>query len=104
MSSYKDEKDNLKKDGGDMEADILVTDAIPTNDGGPPIPPGHSRFYCSKCQTVRFGFGTLTLPSASLEVDCFGGVEVRSIFIVVRCMSVFGVCVWWFRLLVSVYK
>ena len=70
MSSY-NEKDDLKKGGGDMEADILVTDAIPTNDGGgPPIPPGHSRFYCSKCQTVRFGFGLVT------------GVGIRSIILV----------------------
>ena len=36
------------------EEEILVTDAQPAKmeDNGPPIPPGHHRFYCEKCHTV----------------------------------------------------
>ena len=29
----------------------IVAEAVPTG-GEPPIPAGHARFYCSKCQTV----------------------------------------------------
>ena len=51
MASYDDDK---KKEA---EPDILISDAIPA-DGpppqpdGPPVPPGHNRFYCEKCRTV----------------------------------------------------
>ena len=65
MSSYKDDKK-------DVEAEILVTDAVPANDfqqQGPPIPPGHARFYCEKCQTVRSSvlfrsFSTMVIRAA----------------------------------------
>ena len=31
-----------------------IAEAVPSGKGNePPIPPGHSRFYCSKCRTVR---------------------------------------------------
>ena len=33
----------------------IVAEAVPAPGGGnneAPIPPGHSRFYCSKCHTV----------------------------------------------------
>ena len=66
MSSYKDDKK-------DVEAEILVTDAVPANDfqqQGPPIPPGHARFYCEKCQTVRTSvlfrsFSTMIIQAAT---------------------------------------
>ena len=36
----------------------IVAEAIPEPAAGsgnePPIPTGHSRFYCSKCRTVRW--------------------------------------------------
>lgn len=40
------------------EPEISVTNAVPVNDApsnnnAAPIPPGHSRFYCSKCHAVR---------------------------------------------------
>ena len=32
----------------------VIAEAVPTGQGNePPIPAGHSRFYCSKCHTVR---------------------------------------------------
>jgi hypothetical protein len=49
-NNKEDPMDNNKK--GD-EAEIYVTDAVPTNDEGPPVPAGHARFYCSSCHTVR---------------------------------------------------
>ena len=43
-------KDDIKKtEEYDPE---LVVDATPAVDNGPPIPPGHSRFYCEKCRAV----------------------------------------------------
>lgn len=38
------------------EPEFAFVDAVPaepTAGAGPPIPPGHSRFYCEKCRTVR---------------------------------------------------
>ena len=29
--------------------------------GDPTIPPGHSRFYCEKCRTVRYPYQSLLL-------------------------------------------
>jgi hypothetical protein len=62
--------DSVPQKNGD-EAEIAVTatpvGAAPTTagatttDGGPPIPAGHSRFYCSKCHTVRFRFRFRTI-------------------------------------------
>jgi len=41
-----------KKDGYDAEPEIVVADAEPIKTSNEaPIPPGHSRFYCSKCHT-----------------------------------------------------
>ena len=31
---------------------VPISNAGPNN-SGPPIPPGHSRFYCHKCHAVR---------------------------------------------------
>lgn len=48
--------DEKKKYDGSAEEEILVTDAVPTTPmqaAGPPVPPGHARFYCEKCRTVR---------------------------------------------------
>ena len=49
MGTYDDKKE--------AEPDILIADAIPADGppaqpNGPPIPPGHNRFYCEKCRTV----------------------------------------------------
>jgi len=39
-----------KKDGeNDLE---LIVDATPAVDDGPPIPPGHQRFFCEKCRAL----------------------------------------------------
>ena len=47
------QKEDYGKQGAPMEADIAV-DAVPVKeDTGPPIPPGHQRFYCEKCRAVR---------------------------------------------------
>lgn len=49
MSSPPGKDDDLKKDPE------ITVEAIPqgaAQDGGPPVPPGHSRFYCEKCRTV----------------------------------------------------
>ena len=43
-------KDDEKKPG--EEAEITITDAVPAEQEGPPVPPGHARFYCEKCRTV----------------------------------------------------
>lgn len=45
------------KDEKFSEPDIAVTGVEPftthqAGQGGPPIPVGHSRFYCEKCHTV----------------------------------------------------
>ena len=48
MESYN--KDDYKKDY-DPE---LVVDATPAVEDGPPIPPGHSRFYCETCRVVSY--------------------------------------------------
>jgi len=31
---------------------VAVGEGGKTGGGGPPIPPGHSRYYCSKCHAV----------------------------------------------------
>jgi len=50
--------DDKKKDMYGEEPEIVVTDAqeIKAEDNGPPIPPGHSRFYCCQCRTVSPSF------------------------------------------------
>ena len=36
------------------EEQEIAVDAVPAaEDNGPPIPPGHQRFYCEKCRAVR---------------------------------------------------
>jgi LSD1 subclass zinc finger protein len=45
----KNEKEDYGKVGGD-ETEIAVA-AVPDDTGGPPIPPGHRRFYCEKCRS-----------------------------------------------------
>jgi hypothetical protein len=44
-----------KKEG--YEEDVVVT-AVPASPQGnePPIPAGHSRFYCNKCHTVSLSY------------------------------------------------
>ena len=48
--------DDYKKDPM-KEEEITITDAVPAGPApvqdGPPVPPGHARFYCEKCRTVR---------------------------------------------------
>jgi hypothetical protein len=46
--------DDIKKydDKKDYDPELVV-DATPAVDNGPPIPPGHRRFYCEKCRAVR---------------------------------------------------
>ena len=34
------------------DPDIAIAEAVPAASNEPPIPAGHSRFYCSKCRTV----------------------------------------------------
>ena len=38
------------------EPEITITNAVPAGaapvQDGPPVPPGHARFYCEKCRTV----------------------------------------------------
>jgi hypothetical protein len=47
------QKEDYGKQGAPAEAEIAV-DAVPVKeDTGPPIPPGHQRFYCEKCRAVR---------------------------------------------------
>ena len=40
------------KKNGEYDPELVV-DAMPAPDNGPPIPPGHRRFYCEKCRAVR---------------------------------------------------
>mmetsp|Transcript_27781 Transcript_27781/g.45949 ORF Transcript_27781/g.45949 Transcript_27781/m.45949 type:complete len:80 (+) Transcript_27781:223-462(+) len=43
--------DNKKEDYGKGNEEEIAVDAVPaTDDSGPPIPPGHQRFYCEKCR------------------------------------------------------
>ena len=46
--------DDEKKKYDEPEIAVAVASAEPikTEATGPPIPPGHSRFYCSQCHTV----------------------------------------------------
>jgi len=42
-------KDDPKKE----EPDIVIDNAVPASGpAGPPVLPGHHRFYCEKCRTV----------------------------------------------------
>ena len=50
-------KDDYKKEY-DPE---LVVDATPAVDNGPPIPPGHRRFFCETCRVVRKSLAKLFL-------------------------------------------
>eukprot|EP00537_Pseudo-nitzschia_pungens_P007036 CAMPEP_0172359094 /NCGR_PEP_ID=MMETSP1060-20121228/3335_1 /TAXON_ID=37318 /ORGANISM="Pseudo-nitzschia pungens, Strain cf. cingulata" /LENGTH=79 /DNA_ID=CAMNT_0013080593 /DNA_START=177 /DNA_END=416 /DNA_ORIENTATION=+ len=45
MTDFKDEKYKDEKYDPD-----LVVEATPAPDNGPPISPGHRRFYCEKCR------------------------------------------------------
>ena len=49
MSEY-----NKKDDKKEYDPELVV-DATPAADNGPPIPPGHRRFYCENCRAVRHG-------------------------------------------------
>ncbi|GKY92079.1 hypothetical protein MPSEU_000179300 [Mayamaea pseudoterrestris] len=50
--TIKEDDADLKKKYDDEEPEIIA-DAVPIkgNSNEAPIPPGHSRFYCSKCHT-----------------------------------------------------
>lgn len=50
----REKMDEEKKKAAGEEAEIVVANAEPIKTGNnePPIPPGHSRFYCSNCHTV----------------------------------------------------
>ena len=52
--NYENKKndDDIYKKGGEYDPELVV-DATPAADNGPPIPPGHQRFYCEKCRAVR---------------------------------------------------
>jgi len=53
-----------KKDGeNDLE---LIVDATPAVDDGPPIPPGHQRFFCEKCRAPY------DLPQGATSWRCAG--------------------------------
>jgi hypothetical protein len=53
MTDYNKNEDYGYGKGDKEEAEIAV-DAVPApHDGGPPIAPGHQRFYCEKCRAVR---------------------------------------------------
>lgn len=60
----------------DAEPDIVAT-AVPAGQGGqgnePPIPAGHSRFYCSKCHTPY------DLPNKATSWRCANCMEFNSI-------------------------
>jgi hypothetical protein len=44
----------VKEDFGKQFEPEIAVDAVPAQaDTGPPIPPGHQRFYCEKCRSVR---------------------------------------------------
>lgn len=47
-------KEDPSKPGAEPE--ITITNAVPAGASpvhdGPPVPPGHARFYCEKCRTV----------------------------------------------------
>ena len=51
MTYEKKEYDDDKK-GEEYDPEFVV-EATPAADNGPPIPPGHQRFYCEKCRAVR---------------------------------------------------
>jgi hypothetical protein len=66
------------------EPEITITNAVPDapQQQGPPIPAGHSRFYCEKCHTVSvllFGWSAtgiacvvkLWVLSKGSHSDCF---------------------------------
>ena len=46
--------EDYKKDDKKEYDPELVVDATIAVDNGPPIPPGHSRFYCETCRVVRY--------------------------------------------------
>ena len=48
----------------------LVVDATPAVDNGPPIPPGHRRFYCEKCRAVRSTKESVLLWCTDLALRC----------------------------------
>ena len=52
MTKKEEDIDYYKK-GQQDEPEIMATAVPAQNPGEPPIPPGHSRFYCNKCHTVR---------------------------------------------------
>mmetsp|Transcript_11359 Transcript_11359/g.12867 ORF Transcript_11359/g.12867 Transcript_11359/m.12867 type:complete len:82 (-) Transcript_11359:1531-1776(-) len=57
-------KYNDKKDGeDDLE---LIVDATPAVDDGPPIPPGHQRFFCENCRAPY------DLPQGATSWRCAG--------------------------------
>ena len=51
------QKEDIDSKKAEAEPDVIAT-AVPAGPAGgqgnePPIPAGHSRFYCNKCHTVR---------------------------------------------------
>ncbi|OEU13802.1 hypothetical protein FRACYDRAFT_276158 [Fragilariopsis cylindrus CCMP1102] len=59
-AKYDDKKDGEYNNYGD------VVDAVPAADDGPPIPPGHQRFFCEKCRAPY------DLPQGATSWRCAG--------------------------------
>jgi LSD1 subclass zinc finger protein len=74
MTQKEDYGNAGKEDYGkaDEEAEIAV-DAVPDTQSGPPIPPGHQRFYCEKCRAPY------DLPQNATSWRCAGCSTFNSI-------------------------
>jgi hypothetical protein len=71
MTIYDENRKYDDKKGGEYDPELVV-DATPAVDNGPPIPPGHSRFYCEKCRAVRVTHNVfLLLINSANEHVCF---------------------------------
>ncbi|KAG7365605.1 folate/biopterin transporter [Nitzschia inconspicua] len=64
----------VKEDYGKQPEEEITVDAVPAQaDTGPPIPPGHQRFYCEKCRAPY------DLPQGSTSWRCVNCSTFNSI-------------------------
>jgi hypothetical protein len=97
MDSKKSDTNNskyYKDDEGDIVVDAYEAPGNNGTNTGPPIPPGHSRFYCEKCRTVRtIIHGMFLSMSSAIYIYTIYLANVVIILLSFLCMDIYSLMI-----------